>query len=791
MKKTLLLNFLKAATSRNPRKKTTRFNRLLALFVMVMGMGVSWGQTLVAAWTFDSTADVPSTPSSLAANLGALAATSYLYADGTNGSSTWITATTGNELRIFSGAVNNDPRTTQIAGNAYSLIGGTNSSANNKKITFKFSMSEFKDPILTFATRGTSTGFNTHTWEYSTDNINYTAISVTNTANTSSTWSTKSIDLSAVNTLDNAATVYIRLTVSGATNPTGNNRLDNIQINATPTSSTWNGTTWSNSAPTSTVNAIINGNYTETSDISCKDLTINSGKTLTIGASNSLTIAGNLVNDGNLIFKSDSNGTARFASYSGAAITSSNITVERYVPAKRAWRLLTAPLKGSSNNTVGTNWQGTANEGLLLFSPATYQSTTMTGYTTGGGSPNIWNYDNGWQKIANISTETMFNTNNSDTKAYLVFATGPHGSSTIANTTIPVATTLKPVGQLITGSVANSLTANQFKLLPNPYASPLNTAGLATSNSGTTIYMVDPTLNTVGGYFAYDGTNWTPTTPSASDAYIQSGQGFFVKNASNTTFTITESHKVSGNSNTWFERTTTDTSVDKIRVLLYKQINADWQLADGILTVNSASGNNELDAADADKMTNFNENIAFKNGATQLSIEYRGLPAAGMLQQMQLTGTTAQAYQMRIKTENYSNSNLTPYLENIQTGVLTAIPTDGSEVVVPFTGMAATSAAPDSRFRIVYQAPLSADDLNSLVVGVYPNPVNEGLFTIELANTNAPASYTLTNLLGQEVQKGTLMSLTNAITVQDLSKGVYLLQINQEGERFSTKLMIK
>jgi hypothetical protein len=502
-------------------------------------------------------------------------------------------------------------------------------------------------------------------------------------------------------------------------------------------------------------------------------------------------LGGTLTTNNTLTLKSNADGTARVSEVgSGGAITG-NVTVERYIPAKRGWRLLTAPLKGSSSNTIGANWQGTANEGLLLFSPATYQSTTMTGYTTGGGSPNIWNYDNGWQKIANISTETMFNTNNSDTKAYLVFATGPHGSNTIANTTSAEATTLKPLGQLITGSVAHSLTADQFKLLPNPYASPLNTEGLATSNSDTTIYMVDPTLNTVGGYFAYDGSNWTPTTPSASDAYIQSGQGFFVKNASNTTFTIAESHKVSGNSNTWFERTTTDTSVDKIRVLLYKQINADWQLADGILAVNSASGNNEVDAADTDKMTNFNENIAFKNGATHLSIEYRGLPAAGTLQSMQLTGTTAQAYQMRLKTENYSNSNLTPYLENIQTGVLTAIPTDGSEVVVPFTGMAATSAAPDSRFRIVYQAPLSADDLNSLVVGVYPNPVNEGLFTIELANTNSTASYTLTNLLGQEVQKGTLMSLTNAIAVQDLSKGVYLLQINQEGKRFSTKLMIK
>ena len=226
-------------------------------------------------------------------------------------------------------------------------------------------------------------------------------------------------------------------------------------------------------------------------------------------------------------------------------------------------------------------------------------------------------------------------------------------------------------------------------------------------------------------------------------------------------------------------------------MLLYKQINNTWQLADGILAVNSASGNHDLDATDVGKMSNFNENLLFKNGTSNLAIEYRGLPAAGTLQPLQLTGTSAQGYELRIHTENYSNSNLTPYLENTQTGALTAIPTDGTALVVPFTGIAATSAAPDSRFRIVYQGPLSADDMNSLVVGVYPNPVQEGLFTIELTNTNAPASYSLTNLLGQEVQKGTLMSLTNAIPVHDLSEGVYLLQINQEGKRFTTKLMIK
>lgn len=760
------------------QNKTTVYGCLLAFFMVQFG----WGQT---NYYWNCTSVSPTTGS----NSNITSVEFGTTAGNNNGTTTLISTTSGSSGYSGASGTSNFGAACKVGSMA------TASSTYFSIIITPSSNYSVKINSISFGSRGTGTGPQ-NVYIYSSID-NYTTsignVSVTN----NSTWALKNISFEGTN-LNRVVTGPVTIRIYGADGSgsagvnTANWRIDDVNLSVTDYPvTTWNGTTWSNGAPTSTVNAIIDGDYTETADISCKDLTINSGKTLTIGASSSLTVAGNLVNDGNLIFKSTSAGTARFASYSGAAITSSNVTVERYLPAKRAWRLLTAPLKGSSSNTVAANWQGTANEGLLLFSPATYQSTAMTGYTTGGGSPNIWNYDNGWQKITNISTETMFNTNNSDTKAYLVFATGPHGSSTIAGTTTPLATTLKPVGQLITGSVAHSLTANQFKLLPNPYASPLNTAGLVTSNSGTTIWMVDPTLNTFGGYFAYDGTNWTPTTPSASDAYIQSGQGFFVKNAANTTFTIAESHKVSGNSNTWFERTTTDTSVDKIRVLLYKQDNSAWQLADGILAVNSASGNHEVDAADADKMTNFNENLLFKNGTSNLAIEYRGLPAAGTLQPMQLSGTSAQPYELRIKTENYSNSNLTPYLENTQTGVLTAIPTDGSEVIVPFTGLAATSAVPDSRFRIVYQAPLSADDLNNLVVGVYPNPVHESLFTIELTNTNAPARYSLTNLLGQVVQEGSLLSLTNAIPVHDLSEGMYLLQINQEGKRFTTKLMIK
>lgn len=530
-------------------------------------------------------------------------------------------------------------------------------------------------------------------------------------------------------------------------------------------------------------------NFSTTESITLNSALSVSGS-LSFGNVNSKTIT----TDGNLTLKSTSLGTACISDLTNGGANSGNtisgnVTVERYIPAKRAWRLLTAPLKdGSTSNTIGANWQGTANEGLLLFSPATYQTQTMTGYTTGGGSPNIWKYNSTstqWQSIADISTEGLFSSTVNN--GFLVFATGPSNSSNIASGSTD--TTLKPVGQLITGSVNYALTANKYHLIGNPYASPLDTEAMVQAHANSKAYMVDPTISTVGGYVTFDGSNWS-VLPSGSDKYIQSGQGFFLKSTTGGTFTIAETHKVSGNTNTWFQITTTDTSADKIRVMLYKQSNSTWQLADGILAVNSASGNDEVDAVDTDKMSNFNENLWFKNGTSNLAIEYRGLPAAGTLQPLQLTGTSAQGYELRIKTENYSNSNLTPYLENTQTGALTAIPTDGSEVAVPFTGIAATSAAPDTRFRIVYQSALHLEDTNSLAVGVYPNPVNEGLFTVVVPQANTPASYTLINLLGQEVQKGTLLTTNNSIQVQPLTPGVYLLQVDQEGKQFTTKIMI-
>jgi len=188
----------------------------------------------IAAWTFDATSAAPNTPTSVAANYGSQSATAMLYADGTNGSSLWIADTTGKELNAFAGSTINDPRQgLASAGMSYCPLGGIAISSNGKSMILKFSMNGYENPILTYAARHSSTaGFNSHLWAYSTDGVNFTDFG-SNLAPTSTTFTTKTLDLSTVNVLDQASTVYLKVTFNGATTSTSNNRLDNIVINAT------------------------------------------------------------------------------------------------------------------------------------------------------------------------------------------------------------------------------------------------------------------------------------------------------------------------------------------------------------------------------------------------------------------------------------------------------------------------------------------------------------------------------------------------------------------------------
>ncbi|MEN9336980.1 MAG: hypothetical protein RLZZ500_1967, partial [Bacteroidota bacterium] len=212
-------------------KSTLRSFSVVVMFMLMSTF--SWGQTLLAGWDFQTTTNggtaavvSPNSPTAYVANVGS----GNLYLNGTNSSSSWAAAT---ELNAFAGTANNagtgmSSVTTSPA--CLGLLGGTSNAANGKSIVFKVSMTGYKDLVVTYSTQRSGTGFNSQAWDVSTNGTSWTSVT-SFTTTIPSTFGT--LTLPTITGVNNAATVYLRLTVTGATAAAGNNRIDNVQITAT------------------------------------------------------------------------------------------------------------------------------------------------------------------------------------------------------------------------------------------------------------------------------------------------------------------------------------------------------------------------------------------------------------------------------------------------------------------------------------------------------------------------------------------------------------------------------
>ena len=200
--------------------------------------------TVIAAWDFQTTtgggtaaAASPGSPKVYVANFGSGA----LYLDGTNFSSDFQTSSPNAEITGLLGTSLNantalGMSTVTSGAAALAIVAGvatgSSYSANGKSMVFRFSMADCAGLTISYATQRTGTGFTSQVFEYSTDGVAWSIIG----ANTSiqSSFSATGTPPGAVTTfsgitgLDGALTAYVRVTFSGATSPTGNNRFDNV-----------------------------------------------------------------------------------------------------------------------------------------------------------------------------------------------------------------------------------------------------------------------------------------------------------------------------------------------------------------------------------------------------------------------------------------------------------------------------------------------------------------------------------------------------------------------------------
>lgn len=122
----------------------------------------------------------------------------------------------------------------RYAGETAGTAAGVQSNANNGRyVQLSFSMAGLHDLKLVYAYEGFGGHFGNHAWSYSTDGTNFTPFT---TLTPTQSPQTLTLDFSGIAALNDAGTVYLRDTMSGATLSTSASRFDNVHVIATPIS---------------------------------------------------------------------------------------------------------------------------------------------------------------------------------------------------------------------------------------------------------------------------------------------------------------------------------------------------------------------------------------------------------------------------------------------------------------------------------------------------------------------------------------------------------------------------
>jgi hypothetical protein len=242
----------------NPSQRPSPLQRIFFVAASAFVFNASSAHAaLLAGWDFQGTTDPsgpigtviaqpPNMPRDFTANAGVFQSFSHLYLDGTNGSSSFYASTNvGNgdtEIGALNGISANTAgtnfNTTNSVGSLAFFNRTTQGGIDGKSAVFKLSMDGYQDLGFSFAVQRPNSATNDYgvslfTFSYSTDGSNFLpwgsidtgfGVAVSNTAFTLGP---------VLQSVNDADTVFIKMTVSNSTGGINSTRVDNVQFNAT------------------------------------------------------------------------------------------------------------------------------------------------------------------------------------------------------------------------------------------------------------------------------------------------------------------------------------------------------------------------------------------------------------------------------------------------------------------------------------------------------------------------------------------------------------------------------
>lgn len=442
----------------------------------------------------------------------------------------------------------------------------------------------------------------------------------------------------------------------------------------------------------------------------------------------SVTAGKTFTTNDNLILRSDSNGTARIAELpvdgSGNAIAfiTGKVNIERYIPLRKAWRLLSAPLRISGAPSINEAWQ----EGLTTSST---NPNLYPGYGVliqGGSVAN--GYDQG---LTNSTTIKVFNnvtgnftalpatgTNTPITnyQGYFLYVRGDRSINLLqgaaAATTVA---TLRMKGLVNTGSQTSGVNATGYTILGNPFPSAIDFETLTRSNVKNSFYVWDPKLSGnfgLGGFVTFSWNNGTSsydatTAVSPVSKYIPSGEAIIIESLDGVnpgTITVKESDKTAGGNDAVFGRT--NGLNQQVRVNLYS-VSADSSTAliDGMLTTYDDDNSNSIDADDAKKLNGGSENIGSKREGKMFSIERRKTITGNDTTLLNLYQMKIQNYRLLITSNNMDRTGTVAIIKDSYSNMINDMPIDMNGITtVNFSTNADPASYAINRFSIVFRS---------------------------------------------------------------------------------------
>jgi hypothetical protein len=427
-------------------------------------------------------------------------------------------------------------------------------------------------------------------------------------------------------------------------------------------------------------------------------LTVNAGKTLSVAAGGTADFGGKSVT-----FKSDASGTAQLGQMLGTLSNASNVTMERYIPARRAFRFMAAP--ATTSTSIKQNWMenGTYTPGLGTHISGTGgASNGFDATNTNNGS--LYSFSN---TIQNWVTSTNTNANLSAGDAYRLFVRGDRGIDLTNNAATPSATVLRTTGTPYVGAKTYTLSsiAGDWNFIGNPYQSTIDGEQAIFSNVTPYYYAWDPKMGTRGAYVVYDFiARDNNLTGSQINKYFQPGQAFFVQTdvAGAANLTFTESAKASASNQTAVFQPTIAYPMLNATLNYTDSLAKNAPAMDGFKLLFDNSFSNSVDRNDAQKLTNQDENISINQAGTLLSIEKRQLYNAATEIAISTSNYVRQQYTVQLSWSNPIDNGFQAQLVDNYTNATTPIAHSGNTDYSYTIDNAIAASKAGDRFKIVF-----------------------------------------------------------------------------------------